>query len=79
MKIRYWSKADEDFLREHYLIEGRQWCANALGRSPESVTQKMRRMKDAGSHSDQAVTILEPQPKSGWLAWLRRIFTGART
>lgn len=40
-----WTPEQEEFLRTHYPIEGRDWCAEKLGMSQASIRQKASNMK----------------------------------
>lgn len=44
-KMAKWTPEQEEFLRTHYPIEGRDWCAEKLGMSQASIRQKASRLK----------------------------------
>lgn len=43
--VTKWTPEQEEFLRTHYPVEGRDWCADKLGMSQASIRQKASRLK----------------------------------
>lgn len=50
IKIRDWSKAEEDFLKQYFADKGAKWCASELDRSVSQVQGKWYAMQKNGGN-----------------------------